>query len=427
MERSASGGTSRLPCLRDIFPAVATVSLLMLSVLSLLIPIARAAPVYRRPVPKHHHVNRRHGRAALCRRHGSPSRRRRVIHHRRRPVPACLRPLVTPPARLVFGIYPGGAAGTVGPSGAIKPEDSAKRLAALDWLRSPGHPFVLHLYAAYTAPDGWSAADQLGSEISQYTGAGFQVEPVLTYRPADGGSAADVAAFTEFARAAVDALGSNPGVVALQVTNEANIDGAPNASDGYYTGASDALIQGIIAAKAEARSRGFGQIRVGFNWAYDDGSSENSFWRHLGTGGSSFTSSLDWVGLDAYPGTWGPGIGSDLAGGTAAAMVNALAILRERYLPLAGIPPRVTLHVSENGYPTGPGRTEAMQATAMRAAVSTVSAVRGIYNVSDYRWFDLRDNDSASTSFEDRYGLMNDDYTPKAAFAVYRDLVASLA
>jgi hypothetical protein len=46
--------------------------------------------------------------------------------------------------------------------------------------------------------------------------------------------------------------------------------------------------------------------------------------------------------------------------------------------------------------------------------------------VTDYRWFDLRDADSASSSFEDQYGLMTDDYAPKPAFATYRSLVAKL-
>ena len=40
--------------------------------------------------------------------------------------------------------------------------------------------------------------------------------------------------------------------------------------------------------------------------------------------------------------------------------------------------------------------------------------------------FDLRDADSSSTSFESQYGLMHDDYTPKAAFPIYKSLVAKL-
>jgi hypothetical protein len=356
---------------------------------------------------------------------------RMVAHHHRdrARVSRVKKASTAAPPPLVFGIYPGGAAGTVGPSGRVIPEDPGKRLAALKELRAAGHPFVVHLYASYSGPEGWSAARQVGQDVAQYTAAGLQVELVLTYRPADDGSASDVAGFAGFARDTVQAFGQNRQVVRLQVTNEANVSGAPDASDGHYTGAKDALIDGVMAAKAEVRSTGYQQIRVGFNWAYSTGRSETAFWRYLGKHGArAFADAVDWVGLDVYPGTWGPlHDPGDLSRGTAAAIDAAFRALRQRYMPLAGLPAKIPLQVSENGYPTGPGRTEAMQVTAMRAAIAAVDAARKTYNVTDYRWFDLRDADSASGSFESRYGLLNDDYSPKAAFAIYRDLVADLS
>ena len=102
----------------------------------------------------------------------------------------------------------------------------------------------------------------------------------------------------------------------------------------------------------------------------------------------------------------------------------AFSRLRSTYLPLAGIPESVPLVVTENGYPTGQGRTQAMQVTVMRAAVTAVHRARREYNITGYRWFDLRDADSATPGFESQYGLMHDDYSPKAAFQVYRGLVA---
>ena len=330
---------------------------------------------------------------------------------------------------LVFGIYPGGAAGTVGPSGRLVPDDLGKALAALKELRPPGRPFVVHLYASYSGPDGSSAADQVGRDVAQYSAARLQVELVLTYRPVDGGSTSDVAGFAAFARDTVRSLGSNRQFVSLQVTNEANVGGAPNASDGYYAGAKDALIKGVIAAKEQVRSTALHGIKVGFNWAYSTDDRESDFWRYLGRhGGPAFAAAVDWVGLDLYPGTWSPPRDpSDLSGGTSVAVESALRIVRQRYIPLAGIPASVPLHISENGYPTGPGRTEAMQVAAMKAAIAAIESERARYNVTDYRWFDLRDADSTSDSFESRYGLLNDDYSPKAAFAVYRDLVTSLS
>jgi hypothetical protein len=327
---------------------------------------------------------------------------------------------------LVFGIYPGGAAGTVGPAATVIPEDPAARLSALEQLRVTGKPFVLHLYASYTGPGGWSAAQQLGSQIAQYEAAGFQLEVVLTYRPSDGGSASDVSGFAAFVRATVQTFGGNPDFVSLQVTNEANVGGAPDASDGYYAYVKDALIQGVVAAKREAVSDGYRQLMVGFNWAWSNDPGEAAFWTYLGKGGSAFAGSLDWVGLDAYPGTWGPLIGGDLAGGTAGALNAAIVGLRRTLMPLAGIPKSIPIHISENGYPTGPGRTYDMQSTALSAAVNAVNSSRGTYNVTEYNFFDLRDANSSSASFEDQYGLMTDRYSPKPAFAVYHQLIATL-
>ena len=62
------------------------------------------------------------------------------------------------------------------------------------------------------------------------------------------------------------ASGPNRGVVALQITNEVNFTISPDSSDGAYAGARDALIQGVIAAKDEAR-RGLPGLAI-FNWFY---------------------------------------------------------------------------------------------------------------------------------------------------------------
>ncbi len=337
-------------------------------------------------------------------------------------------PRIASPRRLVFGIYPGGAAGTVGPSGPLAPEDPVRRLAALEQLKPADAPFVLHLYAAYTGSSGYSAAAQVGAAISSYTAHGFEVELVLCYRPADLNPSRSVPAFVEFTRRAVDDLGSNTGLVSLQVTNEANLGGAPNASDGYYPGVKDALIRGVIAAKHEVMLDRFGQLKIGFNWAYAADASEQSFWSYLRQhGGSALVRALDWVGLDAYPGTWGPALASGLSLGNAVARatVGALSALRDVYMRRAGIPARVPIHVSESGYPTGPGRSYAAQADVLCGAVRAVVDDSATYNVTDYRWFDLRDADSSSASFEDQYGLMTDSYTPKPAFAVYRRSVSS--
>jgi hypothetical protein len=359
-----------------------------------------------------------HAKAAVVKKH----KRHRKHKRRTRAVRATRS---APP--LTFGIYPGGAAGTVGPSGVTKPEVPGLRLGALQQLRAGARPFVLHIYDSFThRSDGDVLPAWLAQEVSGYTGSGFRVELVLAYRPA--ASDGDVAGFVDFVRKRVRQLGPDAGVTALQVTNEANVGVAPNASDGFYPGAIDALVQGVVAAKDEVRGGGFSQLKIGFNWANQLGPSEIAFWRSLGArGGTAFSAAVDWVGIDAYPGTWGPALpAGDLATATRRATLTSLRALRRTFMPLAGIY-RAPIRFAESGYPTGPERTDAMQNAVLRAAVRAVSDYRRAYNVSDYRWFDLRDADSDSGSFESRYGLMRDDYTPKPAFAAYRALVARLS
>ena len=60
----------------------------------------------------------------------------------------------------------------------------------------------------------------------------------------------------------------------------------------------------------------------------------------------------------------------------------------------------------------------------LRAVAKAVSDARRTYGVTDFRWFDLRDADSSSSSFESRYGLVRDDYAPKPAFRSYRRIIA---
>ena len=327
---------------------------------------------------------------------------------------------------LVMGIYPGGLAGQIGSAKPPKPEDGEKRLDALERLRGD-REFAVHLYVKYSG-DGKSDADnaRIERELKDYMSRGFVGELVVTYRPAARRGAPDVTDFVAYTREVVRRLGPDPRFHSIQVTNEVTNDLSPDASDGAFPGARDALIQGVIAAKEEARRGGFDQLEVGFNWLYRlDPDREEKFWTYLGEkGGPPFLDALDWVGVDAYPGTFFPP--AVQPGGERNSLVNAFSVLRECFLPLANIPKSVPLHVSENGYPTSPARSYESQEAFLRSMVGTVSELRGNYNVTDYRWFDLRDGDSADPDFGQQYGLMRDDYTPKPAFGVYGEMVGRL-
>ena len=213
-------------------------------------------------------------------------------------------------------------------------------------------------------------------------------------------------------------------MVGLQIANEVNFTISPDSSDGAYKNARLALVRGVVAARDEATRLGFGQLTIGFNWFFrTDPRSEDAFWNGLwADGGPAFVRAVDWVGLDVYPGTVFPPV--EAPGGARDGMVAALDDLRTCKMPLAHLGAGVPIHVEENGWPTGPGRSEGYQAAALRTMVGTVDEFRGTYGVTDYRWFDLRDHNTSSDNFQHHYGLLRDDYSPKPAFGVYREVVA---
>jgi hypothetical protein len=332
-----------------------------------------------------------------------------------------------PGPALRFGITPGAQTGQffTGSVPPRTPEDPAKQLAGLAGLRPADGPFVLRLHRFF-----WSGGEEEFRRVlgltELYTRAGYLVELQLRYHPS-AEQEGDIPAWEAHVRDVVRRLGANPRVVAIQVTNEVNITFSPDSSDGAYEGARDALVRGVIAAKDEARARGFRQLEIGFNWAYrTDPGSESTFWNGLRDHPlkAQFVAALDWVGVDAYPGTVFPPAHTE--GGERDGMVNAFSSFR-CYAGGAGIPESIPIHVEENGWPTEPpARSYEQQAQVAETLVRAVHDFRGTYNITDYRWFNLRDGDTTSANFQTQYGLLTDEYEPKPAYGVYAALVRSL-
>lgn len=301
-------------------------------------------------------------------------------------------------------------------------------MGPLRQLKASGSPLLVHLYSVFpgdaTAAASWGAYRTfLSRALGAFERGGFDVELVVRYAPLHGrGSAKDVQAFAALVRRIVDAFGGNRRFVSIQITNEADLSTSP-ASDGYFNdgqSAWQALIRGVIAAKAAAREKHFDQVRVGFNY----GSHNRSFWRYLGRhGGPRFVRALDWVGIDTYAGTLTPLPASGVRRGVAEAISREVDRARRTYLPLAGIPERVALHFSENGYATANGHSYAMQVTALNAAVDTIASLSRASHVTEYDWFELRDASDSSSRPQGQLGLLTHDYRPKPAFSAYRSLI----
>jgi hypothetical protein len=123
--------------------------------------------------------------------------------------------------------------------------------------------------------------------------------------------------------------------------------------------------------------------------------------------------------VQAYPGlVWPPAPLPDRTAGRE--VVEALTLVRDCYMPKARLGREVELWVSENGYVTNLGRSEQRQLEDLTSTVKDVHSWSGTLGVTDYRYFNLRDNRSNGTDLFDAVGLLRDDYTEKPAFSGYR-------
>ncbi len=334
-------------------------------------------------------------------------------------------PAVSKPAQAIrFGITPLLA----GTSGAVQepavPEDQTQTDLALQALDPPGHQLVMRINRVFES-DGQAGIDRAVSLEQHYSQLGFGVESQVRYHPTDAENG-DMNAWVQYVRAATAALAQNPSLVALTITNEVNFPTSPNTSDGAYKNALDALVLGIVAARQELAKIGRTDVALGFSYAYRYlPSSDDDFWKGIAQRATpTFRRALDYVGVQLYPGLVYPPV---LTPGQTAgdATLEALALVRNCYMPLAGIGNRVQLWITENGYATNLGHTEAEQAQDLTSTVDDVYRYSGTFGVTDYRYFNLRDNVQDGTDLFDDVGLLRSDYTQKPSFSTYRDLIAA--
>lgn len=344
------------------------------------------------------------------------------------PVPPAAHP--RPAAALRFGVDPGEAGNPVPVSTqTVAPADPAKELAALRGLRPRHGRLVIRLNRLFWS-GGTPLLDQFAAEARRYAADGFDVEVQVRYHPtaaeATQAAAGNLDGWVAYVQRVVNVLGANPRLVSLTITNEVNFDVSPNTSDGAYPGSWPALVDGVEAAAAQIARHGWQhRIAVGFTFAYRfNPATDAALFRYLGAvGGAAFRHALGFVGIDDYPGTvYPPALPPGDSPG--AELASAIATMRDCYLPMAGIPASTPLWVTENGFSSAaPQHTAAQQAAAVVSMVDAVRAVGGTYHVTDYRWFNLRDNDSAGHGTFDQDGLLLDTYAPKPAYAAYQRLL----
>jgi hypothetical protein len=330
-------------------------------------------------------------------------------------------PASEPPRRLRFGVTPL-PAGTVGTAqGAVAPIDAAKRDAALERLRPDHRVLVIRLTRLFMS-EGAKGIRRVARRARAYARAGFAVEASIRYHPSPE-QEGDIRAWRRFVRKAAKRLGRVPALVALTITNEVNLALSPNTSDGGFEGARDALLRGIPAADRVLRRIDRPDVKLGFSYAYRYLPDEDaSFWTELGDRGTRrFRRALDYAGVQLYPGLfWPPALVTETAG---EATLEALTLVRDCFMPKARLGRDVRIWITENGYATNLGHTEARQATELEDTLNRVRRHSRTLGVSDYRYFNLRDNRANGTDLFDNVGLLRADHSRKPAFGVMREAI----
>ena len=322
-----------------------------------------------------------------------------------------LGPVIAP---LKFGVFPLGIAG--GPEGvaAGPPDDFDAIGRAVLELQGEGRLLLPRMYVVWTGAASTPAVD---AQIATLTTGGLPWDLVLCYRDPGG----DVAAWARFVAGVVTRHGRE--LSAVQVTGEPNLTWVPQAADGAFPGAREALVHGVLAAGDAKRATG-ATADIGFAVVPETDPAASGFWAGVrDLGGPAFAAALDYAGIDLYPDVFGPPIA---LAGLPAAVERLLRDFRERDLVTAGVPATVPIRICENGWPTGPDRPEEKQASVLEAVIRAVHGLRGELNVTHWELFTLRDADSAKDDLFHRFGVLRSDYTPKPAFHTLRRLIAEL-
>jgi hypothetical protein len=331
----------------------------------------------------------------------------------------------SPHSSLTFGIYPGGVAG--GKDGLLLgPPDCVEQVeAALVELQGGVKTFVVRCYDSFQGPGSPLAAHACApAEFARYATPGVRpMELVLQYRSASG----DVGGYLDFIRERIDRYGSV--LYAVQITEEANFTDGPNVIDGPYPDVCRALTEGVATAKEMLLSLGRPDVKVGFNSTPTFGPNAE-FWKRIGAGGERFVQAVDYVGLDFFPDVFRPVSPDGQPGDLNSSVVGVLEAMRSVWLPSAGIPDSVPIHITEHGWPTSSGREVERQTEIIEQVIRTIYVNRARLNVERYSLFALRDVALPDAANEANlfyfFGIMTASYEKKPAFETFRRLVQEL-
>ena len=308
--------------------------------------------------------------------------------------------------QIVSGIFAGSGVGIDSGAGIIagKPDMPSAIEEALAALLPPAGPFLLRGYLHYAGQP--EPRNVTPNAMGLYVTDRIALDLAVCYRAHN-----DPQGFCDFVRSMVRRYGE--ALASIQIGEEPNNPHAATGGDGSFAGIHQALILGVKAAKDEAKRLGL-PIGVGIN-AVISFDHNDLFWPTLAAqGDATFYDSLDYVGIDFYPGVFAPlPPGLDHASATKA----VLGHFRNTNLVAGKVPPSLPMRITEIGWPTSPERSPELQAEVVAAILEGVFEISEELNITHRAFFGLRDADSSEQGL--RFGLLYDDYRPKPAFAVY--------
>jgi hypothetical protein len=314
-----------------------------------------------------------------------------------------------------FGIYPGGQLGT--PAGMTNgsPDNPDQILDALDYLQGEHYILSVRCYIIYKGRELSPEFNPVDPQ--RYAVNGRLLDLVLCFHSFEE----EILGWKEFIERTIGEY--HPYLGKLQITEEANVN-LP-VLDGHYPKSRVALLEGIVFAKRILNELGL-SISVGFN-ATPDFNPNKSFWKEIKSlANPAFYDALGYVGLDFFPDVFRPLPNIEGEGGLESAIRFLISQYRQSDLLQASIPEKIPIHITENGWPTGEGRSEEQQADKIEKIIRIIYSLRIELNITHYEFFALRDADSQKKNLFYQFGLLKDDYKPKKAFHVYKKLIQEM-
>jgi hypothetical protein len=316
-----------------------------------------------------------------------------------------------------FGIYAGSVAGTDTGLAQGKQDMPHLILKALSELQSPEKLFLVRGYIQYSG-DG-KLSGEAPENVEQYLTENRKLDLVLCYRSNNF----DEKDWTNTLKKVIERYQKN--LYSLQITEEPNLKVA-FAGDGSFDHVEKALLSGVLTTRKEINRLNL-DVKIGFN-AVPSFNPADNFWNMIGSSEfEEFRKNIDYVGLDFYPDVFRPVAADGQPNDLKQSIINVLRYFRNVNLQTGNIPSSIPIHITENGWPTPEGKTYEKQAEIIEKIIRTINEMKDEVNIHQYELFALRDADTCNQNMFYQFGLLKDDYNPKPAFVIFKNLIAELS